>query len=107
MESLKHELNKLKYTCADNDTHNKSGIQLIRWSNLTTKTARKALTIGTILVAMSACNVLNVTYEYAIGNGFYGFEFESSWYKIYSAMIVGALIATQLVDHIGRKVNKT
>lgn len=58
---------------------------------------------------LSACSGFNIINQYALRNSFFGFEEESSLYaekSILIALIAGVLLATQLVDIVGRKVRK-
>lgn len=114
MESLGKELDKIKDSLTvapatgDIEMANESAIRL-NWTNFTTKTARKAITIGAISVILSACacSGFNIIAQNAYATRFYGFGGQSVWdatHVIFIALFAGVLLATQLVDHIGRKV---
>lgn len=114
MESLEKELSEIKDTFATpaadaNDDKEESGI--INWKKFTTKIARKAITIGAVLAILCACNGFNTITQYAYRERFYSFDGNGqstlfAEYAIVIALFAGVLLATQLVDHIGRKVWK-
>lgn len=100
------ELNRLQIVINDEQVEKSTG-ESIKWSDLTTKPARKALTIGFVLVMLSNLSGVSAMLNYT-ANIFE--EAGSNLHPNLSAIVVGAIqlfgtiTATLIVDRSGRKV---
>lgn len=88
---------------------NHNNWRTIEWSNYTTKPALRAIIIGLVLVILNTSNgviaiMTYITYLFKdIGSNLSPNE---SGIVASAIQFIGVCIATQLVDHIGRKVSK-
>lgn len=103
---VENELNRLK-TVINHEQVGKIDGESFKWSDLTTKPVRKALTIGFVLVMLSNFSGVSAMLNYT-ANIFE--EAGSSLHPNLSAIVVGAIqlfgtiTATLIVDRVGRKV---
>lgn len=108
LETLEQELGKIKHAAVDCGI-NAIEMNPLKWADFKTQHARKALTIGISLVVLNTCS--GVTFMksrsiIALHRGpLYFTEIEGSL-TMATVAVLGASAATQLVDRIGRKVNK-
>lgn len=105
---LERELNKIKWIVDENQNKNGLNIQSLQLSHFTTKIARRALSIGIVLVVLSTCTGPSTMFIYAT------LVFEKTGSSLPPNVstivlgvvnLVGVFMALMLVDRIGRKVN--
>lgn len=107
---LDTEIAKMKSILANSDqTMKNNNWRTIEWSNFTTKPALKAILIGLVLVILNTSNgvipiMTYITYLFKdIGSNLSANE---SGIIASAIQLISVGIATQLVDRLGRKVNK-
>lgn len=87
----------------------KKSWRTIEWSNFTTKPALKATMIGFVLVILNTNNgaITIMTYiTYLFKDTGSNLSPNESGIIASAIQFIGVCIATQLVDHLGRKVSK-
>lgn len=100
------EINKLRNKIHREEEEIKKNT--FKWSNLTTKSVRKAMKIGIVLIVLNEFSGCSAMLNYT-ANIFE--EAGSNMHPNISAIVIGVIqvfgtiIATNLVDHVGRKVN--
>lgn len=110
LKEVVEELAQIKDAAADGEVE-ANHASALQWADFQTEHARKALTIGTVLVFLNTCNGFVFVIYYSAMT-FYKAELHNvplgvskmSIISLYLTISVAKLAAIQTCDHIGRKV---
>lgn len=108
MEMLQNEMNKLELLQADAQAKRSGAESKLRWSDFTTRVARKAMVIGLVLATLNQlCGcfaMINYTAQIFQESGS-DLSPNASAIVIGIIQLFGAYVSTILVDRAGRKVS--
>lgn len=105
-DTLRKEFDRIKNVVADSDLE-ANQLKALCWADFKTKYARKVLAIVIVLAVLNVCSSnanLAVHTSIALTQYPMSISYESGRWIVSIVYLVGAYVAVQTVDRIGRKV---
>ena len=109
LETLKQELDRVKYVAADGDL-DANQMRPLQWADFNANRAGKALMFGFVLIVLNVSSnnpYITVKHSQVLTKFPMNLSEVVSKLIISTAVVLGTIVAIQLVDRIGRKVKSS